>query len=115
MKKAALFAFNGESMCFVHVLLNALEMHERGYQIKVVFEGAATKLIPDLAEGNSVASELYRKVKSLGLFEGTCKACSAKMGALDAAKTEGLRLLDEMKGHASMAEFTERGFEIITF
>ncbi|MGA7875476.1 MAG: hypothetical protein WCA08_07410 [Desulfoferrobacter sp.] len=114
MKRAALFAFNGESMCFVHVLLNALDMHERGYEIKIVFEGAATKLIIDLSAGNSVGSDLYRKAKSLGLFEGTCKACSTKMGALDAAKTEGLRLLDEMKGHASMAEFIEQGFEVIT-
>jgi hypothetical protein len=115
VKKAALFAFNGESMCFVHVLLNALDMHERGYQVKVVFAGAATKLIPDLSEGDSVGSNLYQKAKSLGLFEGTCKACSAKMGTLDAAQRQGLQLLDEMKGHASMAKFIEQGFEVITF
>jgi len=30
MKKVALFAFNGELMCFVHVLLNALEMKDKG-------------------------------------------------------------------------------------
>jgi hypothetical protein len=27
MKKVSLFAFNGEFMCFIHVLLNALDMH----------------------------------------------------------------------------------------
>ena len=26
MKKVALFAFNGDSMCFIHVLLNALDL-----------------------------------------------------------------------------------------
>jgi hypothetical protein len=26
MKKAVLFAFNGDFMCFIHVLLNALDM-----------------------------------------------------------------------------------------
>jgi hypothetical protein len=30
MKKAALFAFNGESICFVHVLLNGLDMKKKG-------------------------------------------------------------------------------------
>ncbi len=48
MKKVALFVFNGDPMCFIHVLLNALDMQERGYEGKIVIEGAATKLIPEL-------------------------------------------------------------------
>lgn len=32
MKKVALFAFNGDSMCFIHVLLNALDLKEE-YEI----------------------------------------------------------------------------------
>ena len=36
MKKVALFAFNGELMCFVHVLLNALDMKEKGYEDMVL-------------------------------------------------------------------------------
>ena len=56
MKKVVLFAFNGEPMCFVHVLLNALDMKEKGFEVRVVIEGAATKLIPDLAaEGNPLS------------------------------------------------------------
>jgi len=35
-KKIALFAFNGKAMCFVHVLLNALDMNEKGYDVKVI-------------------------------------------------------------------------------
>ena len=32
--KAALFAFNGEPMCFVHVLLNAFDMKDKdGYRV----------------------------------------------------------------------------------
>jgi hypothetical protein len=42
-EKIALVAFNGEPMCFVHVLLNALDMHERGYDVKVIIEGSATR------------------------------------------------------------------------
>jgi hypothetical protein len=30
MEKVALFAFKGEPLCFVHVLLNALDMKEKG-------------------------------------------------------------------------------------
>jgi hypothetical protein len=43
MKKIALFAFNRESFCFVNVLLNALDMNEKGYDVKVIIEGSATK------------------------------------------------------------------------
>ncbi len=45
MKKMALFVFNGDPMCFIHVLLNALDMNEKGYEAKIIVEGAATKLI----------------------------------------------------------------------
>jgi hypothetical protein len=115
MQKSALVAFNGESMCFIHVLLNALDLKERGYETVIILEGAATKVILDLVqEGNPMAS-LYQKVKSLGLMGGVCKACSTKMGVLDAVKREGIPVLDEMSGHPSMARYLEEGFEVITF
>jgi hypothetical protein len=34
MEKVALFAFNRESMCFVHALLNALDMKDKGIDTK---------------------------------------------------------------------------------
>ena len=115
MKKVALFAFNGDLMCFIHLLLNALDMKERGYEAKIVIEGSATKLIPELVkEGNPMAA-LYRKAKERDLIAGACMACSKKMGVLDAVKSEGLPLLDDMQGHPGMAGFQEKGFEIITF
>ena len=45
-EKVVLVAFQGEPMCFVHVLLNALDMHERGFDVKVVIEGAAPSVGP---------------------------------------------------------------------
>ena len=30
--KTVLFVFNGDPMCFIHVLLNALDMHAAGHQ-----------------------------------------------------------------------------------
>ena len=39
MKKVAMFVFNGSPMCFVHVLLNALDMHARGDDVHIVMEG----------------------------------------------------------------------------
>jgi len=115
MKKVVMFAFNGELMCFVHVLLNAIDMNDKGHEVKIVIEGSATKLVPELAKEDSPMHRLYQKAKGLDLIDGACKACSNKMGVLEAVQGEGLRLLDEMSGHPSMARYREEGFEIITF
>lgn len=115
MKKAALFVFNGDPICFVHVLLNALDMHSRGYDCRVVVEGAATKLIAKLDSQGHPLNTLWEKTKAAGLVEGVCKACSQKMGSLEIAREKGMALLDDMNGHPSMARFKEDGYEIITF
>ena len=44
MRKIAIFAFKGDPMCFVHVLLNAKDMHEKGFNVKIVIEGEAVTL-----------------------------------------------------------------------
>lgn len=113
--KVALFPFNGELMCFVHVLLNALDMKERGYEVGIVIEGAATTLVPKLAEASNPMHGLYRQAREAGLIFGVCKACSAKLGVLDGVEAEGLPLLGDMKGHPSMAGYQEQGYQIITF
>jgi len=115
MKKITFFVFNGDPMCFIHVLLNALDMNDRGYEVKIVIEGSATKLVPELAKEDNPMHRLYEKTKGLDLIDGVCKACSNKMGTLEAVKAQGLRLLDEMTGHPGMARYREEGFEIITF
>jgi len=115
MKKIVLFAFNGDFMCFVHVLLNALDMHDKGYEVKIVIEGSATKLVPDLAKEGNPMHSLYQKTKTLDIIAGACKACSNKMGTMDAIKEEGLNLLGDMSGHPGMARYREDGFEVITF
>jgi hypothetical protein len=115
MKKVALFVFNGDPMCFIHVLLNALDLDNKGYTAKVVVEGAATKLVSDLAKTDNPLHTLWEKTKAAGLVAGVCKACAGKMGTLEAAKDQGLDLLGDMNGHPSMSSYFEEGFEVISF
>ena len=115
MKKTALFVFNGDPMCFIHVLLNALDMNENGDDVKVIVEGSATKLIPEMAKEGNPLFQLYRKAKDKNLIDGACKACSAKMGVTSSVEEEGLPFLDEMSGHPSMARYERNGFQVITF
>ena len=115
MKKYALFAFNGEAMCFVHVLLNGLDLAAKGQEVKIVIEGAACRLIPELGETVNPFHQLYNKAKEAGLIAGICKACAQKMGSLDAARAQGLTILEDMSGHAGMAPYLLDGYCIITF
>ena len=115
MKKIALFAFNGEFMCFIHVLLNALDMKANGCDSRIVIEGAATGLLPELAGAGHPLHGLWEKVKTAGLVDGVCRACSNKTGTQDAVEAQGLTFLDEMNGHPGMAGYRQRGYEIISF
>ena len=115
MKKIAMFVFKEDPVCFVHVLLNALDMKEKGYEAKIIMEGSATALIMALAKDKNPLRTLWEKTKKRGLVEGACRACSMKTGSLEAAKAQGLKLLDEMNGHPGMAAYRDAGFEIITF
>ncbi|MBN1347979.1 DsrE family protein [candidate division KSB1 bacterium] len=115
MKKTALFAFNGEPMCFAHVLLNAIDMHEHGIEVKIIIEGTATRQIKELSDQSKPFANLYAKVKQLGLIDCVCKACAAKTGSLDAAAEQQLNLCDEMSDHPSMRRYDASGYSIITF
>lgn len=115
MKKVVLFAFNGEQICFVHVLLNALDMKKRGYEVKIVIEGAATKFVPELAKKENPLFALWEQARALDLLDGACKACSNKTGVLDKIQALGVVLLDDMSGHPSMTRYMENGFQVITF
>lgn len=112
--KTAIFAFRGNPICFIHVLLNAIDLHEKGGKVKIILEGEATKLIIEIRKPEHPLHALYEKAKDLGLIDAVCRACALKMGALEAAEAERLRIADDMAGHAGMAPYKEQGYEIIT-
>ncbi len=111
--KVAVFAFNGEEMCFIHALMNALDMKEKGYDVKLIIEGSATRLIKEAEAGKKPFTNLYTRAKKAGLIDCVCRACSAKMESLESAKQQELPLCDEMSGHPSMARYMDDGYEII--
>lgn len=128
MKKFALFAFNGDPMCFIHVLLNALDIKEKGHEVALVVEGSATRLVKLLSGGPgleefqeknptmyTMLSENFIRVQEAGLINCVCQACAKQMGALDDAKKAALPLCADLKGHPSMSRYIDAGYEIISF
>lgn len=111
MSKYAFFAFKGEMMCFQHVLLNVLDLQDKGTEAKLIIEGEAVKLVRELEESKN---KLFKKVKDAGLIAAICKACSAKMGVLEYNEGTGLPMGDEMSGHPAMSTYINQGYQIIT-
>ena len=114
-KKILLVAFKGEPMCFVHVLLNALDMKEKGHDVRVVVEGTATQAAAELNDPGKPFSKLYQRVWEAGLIDCACQACSAKMEVLPKLQAQGLAMCAEMSGHPSISKYVEKGYEVITF
>jgi len=115
MKKIVLVAFQGQPMCFIHVLLNGLEMQAAGYECKIIVEGEATTLLPEIDQQEHFLHGLFIQAKDAGLIEGACRACSMKMQVLDKIEKIGLPLLDDMSGHPGMVKYIEDGFEVLNF
>ncbi len=111
MKKVVFFAFQGKKMCFMHILLNAIDLHEKDYKVGIVMEGEATKLIKELEEEKN---PVYLKAKEMGLIDSICKACSNQMGVLEYNETVGIPINGELQGHPPMEEYIKDGYEIIT-
>lgn len=114
MEKVVIFAFVGELPCFAHALLNGLDMKKRGWDVKLVVEGAATRLLKELEDPAKPFASLYQQARAAGLIDCVCRACANMMGTQATAEAQGLPLCDELGGHPSMARYSEQGYRIIT-
>lgn len=111
MKKYLFYAMNEKSICFTHILLNALSLSEAGHEVKIIFEGASVKLPSQFEKENN---KLYLQAKKKGLIAGICMACSKVLGVFEENSSLGLKLLDDMNGHAGMKDYANDGYEIIS-
>lgn len=115
MAKTVFFAFRDHPLCFIHVLLNALDMAEKGMEGRIVLEGEAVTLVPVMADPDHFLHPLYCKAKAQGLFLGACRACSAKLKMTDCMVREEIPLIGELSGHPAMSDFIEQGYTLLTF
>ncbi|MBP2025661.1 hypothetical protein [Peptoniphilus stercorisuis] len=110
MKKYLFYAMKGEKMCFAHLLMNAIDLHEAGNEVKIIFEGQAVKLPKELIEEDN---PLYKKAVENNLIAGICLACSKMLEVYDFNKDLPYPLLSDMMNHAGMKPFIEKGYEVI--
>ncbi|GBC85467.1 hypothetical protein HRbin11_01917 [bacterium HR11] len=94
-----------------NALVAAKELKERGHTVEVVFDGAATRWIPELLREGSRLGPLFQAVRDQ--IAGACGHCAGAFGVKD--RLAQVPALEEFEGHPSVAERIAAGFQILTF
>lgn len=113
MSKTAFFVFRKDLGTFVHVMLNAIDMKEKGHEALIILEDKATALLFEVIQKNRSSSDLFEEVVKKGLVSGICRACSFKTESAHIAEEFKLNLIGNMNGHPSMQDYINKGYTII--
>ncbi len=113
--KQIIFAFRGDPMCFIHVLLNGIDLYDKGLGGLIILEGEALTLVPLMSQPGHMLNMLYEKAKKAGIIHGACRACAVKLGVDKDIEAQQIPFIDDMSGHPSMTAFIKKGFQVITF
>lgn len=112
MEKYLFYVMRGQKMCFVHVLLNALDLAGAGNEVKIILEGESVTL-PKILEEEKFG--LYLKAKEKNLFAGVCYACSVQLDVLEFNQGLDYPLIKDMNGHAGIKTYVDKGYHVVTF
>jgi len=97
----------------VNALETAKEASEHNDDVRIIFDGAGTRWIPELAKKSHKAHPLYVAVKDK--ITGACDFCSAAFGVKQQVIDLGVTLLNEYDSHPGLRKLVAEGFQVITF
>lgn len=89
------------------------EFKEAKDDIRLIFDGAATKWIPVLSKADHMLHGLYGAVKDR--VTGACTFCAGSFEVTDQIQSCGVKLLGEYDGHPSFKKLIDQDYRIITF
>lgn len=112
MKKVLIYAMEGQKMCFMHALMNAVQLKEAGCEVKIILEGQSLTLVKTLEEEKN---PMYLKMKEEKVIAGACLACSKALGVYEEIEKSGLEFLNDMNGHAGVKKYVEDDYQVLVF
>jgi hypothetical protein len=95
-----------------NALTTARELKEAGDEVTLLFEGAGTKWVRELARDDGRFGEAFAQVADVA---AACSHCAGVFGVTEAVEAAGLPLLDEYASHPSLKRLVDRGYQVITF
>lgn len=122
-RKLLFLLFSDDECRQNHALMYVLDLHAKGYDVKLIVEGPATRLLGGLAATEEVASRpatLLRNALESGIVAGACARASAGCATgdpardvADPARAARVPLLSELAGHAGIEPYVREGYEIV--
>jgi hypothetical protein len=97
----------------VNALEAAKELKEGKDDVRIVFDGAGTAWVPELAKTDHKGHGLYAAVADR--VAGVCAYCAGAFGVKDAVVAQGVQLAGEYEGHPSVRSLVHEGYQVITF
>jgi hypothetical protein len=118
MAKAAILVLadtetHGDLGRVVNGLMAAKEFKEAGDDVRVIFDGAATKWPGVLSEPQHKYHKLFEEVADRVV--GACGYCARAFHAEQGAETAHVHLLEEYEGHPSVRRLVVDGYQVLTF
>lgn len=97
----------------VNALEAAKELKEGNDDVRIVFDGAGTAWVPELAKKEHKAHGLYAAVGDR--IAGVCAFYAGAFGVKEAVVAQGVQLSGEYEGHPSVRRLVHEGYQVITF
>ncbi|WNQ09583.1 hypothetical protein MJA45_18335 [Paenibacillus aurantius] len=96
----------------VHGLLYGQELHEQGFEVDILFDGAGTEWPNELSKANHPFNGLYKQVVKSGIVKGGCQACSGFHDVENEIQEAGVPLVghEETGGHLPFAQYIKDGY-----
>ncbi len=117
MSKAAVIVFadtetHGDLGRIANALTTVKEFKEGGDDVTLVFDGAGTKWVAELAKPDHRLHGLFESLKDR--VGGACSYCAKAFGVQHAVEASGVPLLAEYNDHPSIRRLVAEGYEVIT-
>lgn len=97
----------------VNAIMAAKEFKDGKDQVQLIFSGAGTRWIAELADPKHDLHGAYKEVKHL--IAGACGFCASAFGVADSVKGCDIKLLEEYGTNMSFRRLLDEGYQVITF
>ena len=97
----------------VNGLMAAKEFKDAKDDVQVVFTGAGTKWIGEIAKPEHMLNSVYIDLQDS--IVGACGFCAGAFGVTDTVKDSGVNLLEEYGTNMSFLRLVQNGYQVITF
>ena len=96
-----------------NALTTVKEFKDAGDDAILIFDGAATRWVPQLADPGFKYHGLLEDIRDR--VQGACVYCARAYGVKDEIEAAGIPLLDDYKGHPSVRDLMVEGRQVVTF